>query len=364
MTEDPFRYAHAKADEIVWMSQNTNQLCTSPAIKEAIMECVASQEYALYPHAQGVEGLKDAVLADLGVMEYEALITNGGIEALYVLNRALLAEGDEVVATDPSFMPIHHQVRLSGAKMVELPVYAEPWKMTLEQVKEAITPKTKMLLLIDPLNPLGTEYTRDEVKGLCDIARDNDLYLVDDITYRDFAFQPTLTSEFYPEKTIFAYSFSKNCGFAGMRIGALAAPPELMRTMLPYNANVLSVNVIAQRAALAALRTKGEWMAGMVEAARRNQARVKNAVDQVEGAFIPVYPSSTNMLVIDISGTGVDPQAVQDRLLYGHGIFVRSGHYVSKRFGEHFIRVSFTVPEEGAERFEAAFPQVMNELRK
>ena len=86
-------------------------------------------------------------------------------------------------------------------------------------------------------------------------------------------------------------------------------------------------------------------------------------MDEVEGAFLPVYPSMANMFVIDISATGLKTQPIQDKLLFEHDVFVRAGEYVSKKFGHNFIRASFTVEEEGARRFRQAFPKVMEELR-
>lgn len=361
-----FEYAHKHRDEIVWMSQNTNTIPIIPKIENAIIESAKSREYSLYPLASGIFGLKEAIFKDLGLgaEEFDCLITPGGIEALYILNRALLKEGDNVIASDPSFMPIHHQVRLSNAHVKELPVYQEPWKLTSGLVNEAVDEKTRMLLLIDPLNPLGTPYGRDEVKAFCEICSDNGLYIIDDITYRDFTDSHTLTTDFLPEKSIITYSFSKNCGFAGLRIGALIAKKEIMKELLPYNTNVLSVNIIAQRAALAALQTKDQWMGRVVSISRKNQEHIKHCIDDIEGAFLPVYPSHTNMFVIDISETGINPDTVEERLLYDHHVFVRGGNYLSKRFGERFVRTSFSIPEEQCLRFCEAFPKVIEDLRQ
>jgi aspartate/methionine/tyrosine aminotransferase len=361
-----FDYAHKHRDEIVWMSQNTNTIPTSPEIEKAIMESMKSREYNLYPYSPGIFGLQEAIFKDLGIShdDFDCLITPGGIEGLYILNRALLRKEDNVIASDPSFMPIHHQIRLSDAEVKELPVYQEPWKLTEEQVKEAVDDRTKMFLLIDPLNPLGTPYTKDEVKAFCDICEDHDLYMIDDITYRDFADAHTLTTEFIPEKTLIAYSFSKNCGFAGMRIGALVAPKDIMKELKPYNTNVLSVNIIAQRAALAALKGKDQWIDRVVGISRKNQEAIKNCVDKIKGAFLPVYPSHTNMFVIDISDTKIDPDEVEKKLLFNYHVFVRGGNYLSKNFGSKFVRTSFSIPEDQCAKFCEAFPKVIEELRK
>jgi histidinol-phosphate/aromatic aminotransferase/cobyric acid decarboxylase-like protein len=96
----------------------------------------------------------------------------------------------------------------------------------------------------------------------------------------------------------------------------------------------------------------------------RNQEIIKGAVEKVNGTFIPVFPSYANMLVVDVGNTGVDPDKVQEKMLYEHKVFVRSGKYVSKAYGSRFIRVSFTVPEDGAQKFAKAFVQVMGELMR
>jgi len=365
LKEDPFVYAHKKEKEIVWMSQNTNQLETSPKIDEDIIEAVEEKKYNLYPHKQGILGLKDVLLEDLGLTEgFDALITNGAIEATYGLTRAMLNSGDNVIASDPSFMPIHHQVELCDAEMKEIDVYEDPYKMTVEEIKEQIDDNTEMILLIDPLNPLGSSYDRDEVKAICDIVEDEDLWIIDDITYRDFALNHTLTTEFVPERTLLVYSFSKNCGFAGMRLGGLIMPDKVSDHLHKYRTNVLSANVLAQVGAKTALETKDQWLDDMLEQSRKNQRLIKECVEGIADVFLPVYPSNTNMFAIDIGGTGISPESLQEKLLYEHDVFVRSGTYVSKSSGEDFIRVSFTVPEEGVRRFVDVLPDVIEELRQ
>ena len=364
MEKDPFVYAHEREDKIVWMSQNTNQIETSPEILEAMKDALENKKFNLYPHRDGVLGLKERLLVDLGLKDgFDAIITNGAIEGTYTLTRALLKEGDNVIASDPSFMPIHHQIKLSGAVPKEIDVYKDPYRMTVEEVNEEVDKDTKMILLIDPLNPLGSSYTKKDVKGICEIAEDNDLLVIDDITYRDFAYEHTLASEFVPERTMFVYSFSKNLGFAGMRLGGLIMPEEYSDILHKYRTNVLSANVIAQVGAKKALETKKEWLPGMLEKSRKNQSIIKEAVEDIPDVFLPVYPSNTNMFVIDIEKTGLDPQKIQEKLLYEHDIFVRGGNYLSNIAGDKFVRISFTVPEEGARKFAEKFPEVLDEMR-
>jgi aspartate/methionine/tyrosine aminotransferase len=360
-----FEWAHERKEKIVWMSQNNNTLPTTPEIEEAIIDCARSRYYNLYPPQKGLPELKQEILKDLGLdpNEWGVMVTFGGTEALYVMIRALINPGDEVITTDPSYMIIHNFIKLAGGKTTDCPVYPAPGKFSTEMVRNAVTPKSKMLLLIDPLNPMGSAYTRQEVKELCEIAKENGLYIIDDITYRDFADEHTMTSEFYPEKTLIAYSVSKNAGLAGLRVGALVAHKHYLDKFKPYVVSELSIDILAQKASITALKTKHKWMPRVKEITRNNQKIIKDAVDSVPGCFLPVYPSQANMFCIDISGTGLNGNDIQNKLLYEHHVFVRAGDYVSKRFGPRFVRTSFSIPEEGVRKFHDIFPKVMEVLK-
>jgi len=361
---DNFEFAHEHRREVAWMSQNTNTLPVHPKIEAAIRTSVEEHEYNLYPFKRGVFGLREAILADLGLDGFDLLLTNGGIEGEYIATRALLKPGDEVLSTDPSFLPIHDQIGMAAATPVPVDIYRTPWVLTPEWANEAVTPATKALLLIDPNNPLGSGYTRSQVKGLAEVAEDHGLWLINDITYRDFNPDHVLAAEYYPEKTLVSYSFSKGPGLAGMRVGAILAPPDAMKELRRFDTNVLGVNVIAQRAALAALESKKEWLPEVRRTCAANQALIRAAVGKVDGAALPVYPSKANMFCIDLAATGANPETVEEALLHEYLVHTRAGSYLSKKSGGKFFRVSFTVSEQDCRRFTGAFPEVVEKLRK
>ncbi|HYS99524.1 MAG TPA: pyridoxal phosphate-dependent aminotransferase [Thermoplasmata archaeon] len=361
-SRDNFEFAHQHRNEVAWMSQNTNTLPVHPPILDAIRTSVDEQEFHLYPRRAGVLGLSEAIQEDLGLDDVDMILTNGGIEGEYIATRALLKAGDEVLSTDPAFLPIHDQVAMTGGRALEVDIYRKPYVLTPELAAEALTPTTKMLLVIDPNNPLGSGYDRSQVKGLAEIARDHGLWLIDDITYRDFSANHVLATDFYPEKTLLSYSFSKAPGLAGMRIGAILGPPDTIKSLRKYDTNVLGVNVLAQRAALAALRTKNEWLPGVRRICEKNQETIRRAVSKVDGATLPVYPSRANMFVIDLAQTRANPEVVEERLLFNHLVHTRAGSYLSKKHGREFLRVSFTVSEADCTRFATAFPAVMEKL--
>jgi aspartate/methionine/tyrosine aminotransferase len=361
---DAFRYAHAHRRDVAWMSQNTNHLVPDGIVRAAVEEALREHRYEGYPYGPGDPELMDLVRADLGVRGLTPFLTAGGTEALYMIARALLGPGDEVVASDPSYLIIHRFIELSGAHPRNLDIYAPPYRLTADRVQEAIGPKTKMILLIDPLNPLGSGYPRAEVRAIADLAHDHHLTLLNDVTYRDFSREPTLAAEFAPEETVTVWSVSKNCGLAGLRIGGFAATPERVRTLARYNTNDLGVNILAQVAALAALRSKPEWIADVVRQTRANDERVAAVVRSVPETTLPVHPSWANMTVIDISETGLSPETVQEEMLRTHGVFVRAGNYLSPAHGSKFVRVSFSNVPADLDRFAVAFPASVGKLRE
>jgi aspartate aminotransferase len=345
------------------MSQNTNHLVPPGIVRGAVEEALRERRYEGYPYGPGDPELLELVRSDLGPSGLTPFLTAGGTEALYMIARALLGPGDEVVASDPSYLIIHRFIELSGARPRNLDIYAPPYRLTADRIQEAIGPKTKMILLIDPLNPLGSGYPREEVHAIADVAHDHHLTLLNDVTYRDFSREPTLAAEFAPEETVTVWSVSKNCGLAGLRIGGFSATPERVRFLARYNTNDLGVNVLAQVAALAALRTKSEWIGEVVRQTRANDERVAAIVRTVPDTTLPVHPSWANMTVIDVSATGLSPEAIQEEMLRTHGVFVRAGNYLSPAHGSKFVRVSFSNVPADLDRFATAFPESVGTLR-
>jgi aspartate aminotransferase len=359
---DAFRYAHAHRSEVAWLSQNTNHLVPPEAIRAALDEAIEERRYEGYPYGPGDPELLDLVVRDLGLSHLTPFLTAGGTESLYMITRALLAPGDEVVSSDPSYLIIHRFIELSGAHTRNVDIYTPPFRLTSDQVREAIGPKTRMILLIDPLNPLGSGYPKEEIRAIAEIAHDHHLLLLNDVTYRDFADAPTLAADFAPEETLTVWSVSKNCGLAGLRIGGFLGPADLVRNVGRYNTNDLGVNVLAQVAALAGLRTKASWIGEVRRQTRENGERIRTTVEAIPGATLPVFPSQANMMVIDISALGLSPEAVQEELLQRHGVFVRAGNYLSAAHGKKFVRVSFSNPPKDIDRFVRAFPEAIETL--
>ena len=349
---------------LMWLGQNTNHFPTHPAVRQAMLDSIAAEEFHAYAPPAGMEELRESILADLALTDASVLVTDGAVEALYIASHALSAPGGTFVTTDPGWKWPMQFAQAAGASVVEIPIYGPEhgWRLSPAQLDAAVDERTRIVYLVDPNNPLGVCYTAAEIEAFTAITRRVGAYFVHDCTYRDFADEHTLAARFYPERTITIYSFSKWLGLAGLRVGALVASAEVIERIAAAPPNNLGSNVVSQRAAIAGLEVKAEWMPEINRRQRRNQAEIRNAVAKVPGLEIAVYPSQANFLVIECVEAGITPEALC-AAFQGKQVMIRQGTYHTPRFGHRFVKVSTTVPEEWADVFCANLLEMVERAR-
>ena len=347
-----------------WMGQNTNHHPTHPLVRAAMISCLYNEEFHAYAPPLGLEELRNLVTRDLGLDGMTSLITDGAVAGLYHICRTFCAHGDQFITTDPTWAWPMSFARAAGADVVQIPIYGNEYGYRLDPVRlrAAVTPRTKVIYIVDPNNPLGTCCTEKEIEAIADIARSAGAYLIQDCTYRDFAFSHHLAAKRYPERTITVWSFSKWLGFAGLRIGAIIGHPDVIERLAAASPNNLGSNIVAQRGAIAGLAIKSQWFAEVLSEQRSNQEKIRSVVDTIPGLQLPVFPSNGNFLVIECDKAGVLPEAIC-AVLARHKIQVRHGGYHTKVFGDRFIKVSVTVPPEWVEEFCQFLPIAVEEGR-
>ena len=362
-----FDYLYKKED-LIWMGQNTNHLQKDKHIENALIEAARKRNYCKYPPPEGFPELKELILKDLDLDKevYDIQITASATEALYLAISTTLHHTTTTIASDPGYLIINNFCNRFGHHVKEIPIYNEEcgYKLTPELIKENIDLQTKMIILIDPMNPMGYTYTEEEIKEIAEIAKENNIYVLHDITYKDFAREHHLVAHYAPEHTITIYSFSKIFGMAGLRIGSVISSPELIRKMRASVINDLGTNSLAQEAGIAGLESKNEWITEVKETCFKNQEIIKETIDEVPGVFLPLYPVDGNMMTVDVSGTGLTPEEISEYLLKEKSIFVREGNYTSKLFGDKYIRISFSIPTEQVMEFRKEFPEAIKTLQE
>lgn len=351
---------------LMWLGQNTNHFKAHPAVIDALMTSIRSEEFHAYAPPAGLEELRALILDDLGLDSARAAvwITDGAIEALYIACRALSAPGSRFVTTDPGWKWPMAFAGMSGAITCEIPIYIREngFKLTVEQLAAAVDDTTRLVYLVDPNNPLGTCHTPDEIAAFAEIARRHKSYFVHDCTYRDFADRHSLAAHVYPERTVTVYSFSKWLGLAGLRLGAIVASPDLIEQLASAPPNNLGSSIVAQRAAIAGLKIKGEWFPEINRRQRRNQTEIVKASMAVPGLSVVNYPSQANLLVMECIDAGITPEALC-HAYREEGIMIRQGVYHTRAFGHRFVKISTTVPEAWADRFCELLPAMVDRAR-
>lgn len=362
---DFFNYTFENKD-LIWMGQNTNHLHDENIINDAMIKCIESKEYCKYPAPEGFPELKRLILEDLDLDPeiMDVYVSAGATESLHLCMHNILQPEDNVITCDPGYLIIGSFAERFAKEVKYVPIYNKEcnYKLTPELIKENMDENTKIIVLIDPLNPLGTAYTEEEIKEITKIAVENDIFLIHDVTYRDFARKHYLAAKYAPNNTLTIYSFSKIFGMAGLRIGAVVAPKPLIASIKNVVVNDLGVNIIAQKGAIAGLKSKPEWIDRIREITFNNQKLIKEAVDKIDGIFLPVYPADANMMVIDLTDTGIKAKDLANYLL-DKDIFVREGNYTSKKYGDRYLRISFSIPTEEVKVFCKELPKAIEALR-
>lgn len=349
---------------LMWLGQNTNHFPADSSVREALLGAIGGEEYHAYAPPLGFEALRSGIVAELGLHGQSALVTDGAVAGLYHVCHTLLSPGDVFLTTDPTWAWPMAFARAVGAEVVQIPIYGTEhgYRLAPQRLAAAITPRTRMIYLVDPNNPIGTCATAEEISAIAEIARTAGATLVHDCTYRDFAYDHTLAGHHYPEGTITVWSFSKWLGFAGLRIGGLVADADLIERLAQAPPNILGSSLVAQRGAIAGLRAKSSWFPTVLAEQRANQALVRDVVAGIEGLELPVFPSNGNFLVIECDKAGVRPEAVC-AVLARRNILVRQGSYHTRAFGDRFIKVSVSVPRPWVEAFCNALPEAIEDAR-
>ena len=240
------------------------------------------------------------------------MVTNGGKHSLYNLMMTIIEAGDEVIIPVPFWVSYPEMVKLADGTPVMVQTTAETdYKMTAEQLKAAITPKTKLLILNSPSNPTGMVYTPEELQALADVVVETDILVVSDEIYEKILYDGTehvsigsLNPEIF-KRTITSNGFAKGYAMTGWRLGYLAGPVEIIRGATTLQSHCTSnVCTFAQYGAIAALSGPTDSLNVMLSAFSQRRKAIMKMVDDI-GGLSYVEPRGAFYLLIDISEVGI-----------------------------------------------------------
>ena len=281
---------------------------------------------------------------DLSYNPSEVLITVGGSEAIDVAVRSLVNAGDEVIIPMPSFVCYEPIVRMAGAVPVIINTKAENgFKLTPEELKSAITDRTKMLVLPYPNNPTGAILERDELLALAEVIRDKNIAVLSDEIYAELTFGKRHVSianiDGMAERTIIASGFSKAYAMTGWRLGYLCGPkPWIAQMTKLHQYAIMCAPTASQFAAVEALRNGDGDIADMCAEYNRRRVFIHNGLNKIgiptlmpEGAFY-IYPY--------IGGYGLTSEEFCERLLREERCAIVPGTAFGE-CGEGYARISY-----------------------
>ena len=208
---------------------------TPQPIKDALNQAVAAGKNA-YSQTQGIPPLLQKIQASVteayGHADRQAFVTSGTSGGLLLALMTLVNPGDEVIVFNPWFVMYKHLVTMAGGKVVEIDTYPD-FRIDLNKVREAITPRTKVILFNSPANPTGAVASAAEVEGLAKLALENDVALLSDEIYRAFCYdEPFVSPATWNPQTIVIDGFSKSHSLTGWRIGWCHGPQHIMQQMI------------------------------------------------------------------------------------------------------------------------------------
>lgn len=230
----------AQGVDVINLSVGEPDFNTPEPIKEAAKKAI-DDNYSRYSPVPGYAGLREAISRKLknengltyGV--HEILVSNGAKQSVCNTVMALVNSGDEVIIPAPYWVSYPQMVKLAGGTPVIVEAgFEQDFKMTAEQLEQAITPKTRMLILCSPSNPTGSVYSKEELRALAEvILRHEDVYVLADEIYEHInytgAHQSIAQFEGMRERTIIVNGVSKAYAMTGWRIGYIAAPEWIVK---------------------------------------------------------------------------------------------------------------------------------------
>ncbi len=346
------RELKAQGKDILSFSAGEPDFNTPDVIKDAAIDAIKAG-HTKYTAVEGIVEAKQAIINKLKKdhgLDYELnhiVISNGAKHSLFNLFQVLIQEGDEVIIPAPYWVTYPEQVKYSDG----VPVFIDTddsteFKITPEQLKAAITPKTKVLLLNTPSNPTGSVYSKDELTALGKVLEGTDIIVLSDEMYekimydgKKFTAAAEVSEDMY-QRTVTINGLSKAVAMTGWRFGYIATPKvDLVKAMIKLQGQVTSnVNSITQYAAITALEGKADADIEMmrVEFEKRRDFAIEafNAIDGITC----VKPEGAFYLFVNIKGVTNDSMKFCSDLLEQKGVAVVPG----LAFGlEGYFRFSF-----------------------
>lgn len=343
---------------------------TPPHIKEATKKAL-DDGLVHYGDLAGNANFREAIAAKLHklnrmrVRPDDILVTNGLTHAAYVTCMAALDPGDEVILLSPYYPQHVNKIELAGGVAVAAPLdKARGFAIDEQSIRERISSATRMIALVNPVNPTGRVYSRRELEIVASIAEEYDLLVMSDEVYEQILYDgcehvSIASLPGMAERTISHFAFTKAYAMDGWRLGYLTASQRYMEAMRKISANdVTHVNVFVQEGGRAAIEGSQQCVYDMVAEDKRRRDLVCQRLNGIPGVSCPL-PEGTIYAFPDFSPFGMTSEQLALDLLEKTRVAVEAGSFYGAN-GEGHLRICFGAEsypriEEAMMRLEAYF---------
>ncbi|MDY0195436.1 MAG: pyridoxal phosphate-dependent aminotransferase [Sulfurovaceae bacterium] len=341
----------AAGKDIVSFSAGEPDFDTPKRIKEEAIKAI-NEGFTKYTAVAGIpellKAISDKLKRDNGLnyAPNQIIVSNGAKQSLFNLFQAVIDEGDEVIIPAPYWVTYPEQVIYSGGVPVIIDTdETSGFKMTADQLKNAITPKTKMVVLTSPSNPTGSVYSKDELIQIAQVLKGTDILVASDEMYEklvygtEFVAAASISEDMF-QRTITINGLSKSVAMTGWRFGYLASPNKELITAMDnlQSQSTSNINSITQKAAIVAL--SGEVDEEIEHMRQAFESRANEAVEllnEIDGISV-LKPQGAFYLFVNIQEISNDSIEFCKELLQEAGVAVVPGI----GFGsEGYFRFSF-----------------------
>lgn len=315
-----------------------------------------SNGFTSYNPSPGYGDLRDVIAKDIStsrgikVSGENVIVTPGGKPIMFFVMLALIENGDEVLYPNPGFPIYESMIKFCGGTAVPMQLHGDrDFNIDISEVRNQITPKTKLMIINSPNNPCGSILGDSELEELANIAKENNILVLSDEIYSRFLFEGDHNSiTTFPDmlsRTIVLDGLSKTYAMTGWRIGYGVFPDNLIEPISRLVTNSVSCTAsFTQQAAIEAISGSQKQPNLMVDEFKRRRNIIVDGLNSIPG-FNCAMPKGAFYAFPDISGTGFSSGVLANRLLEDAGVALLAGECFGK-YGEGFLRISFANSEK------------------
>lgn len=362
-----------KMKDVISLGVGEPDFSTPWAIRKAAIETLERRQIVYGPN-RGLDRLLTAISENLmkkqGLSynkDKEIIVTVGGSEAIDISLRSIIDPGDEVLVVEPCFVCYAPLVELIGGVAVPVPTRLENnFKLTVDDLKEKITDRTKLLILPFPNNPTGAIMTKEDLEPIAELLRDTDIMVLSDEIYSELTYGRKHFSiaqlEGMQERTILVNGFSKAYAMTGWRLGYVAAPAPIVSQIVKIHQYAIMCSpFVSQNAAVEALNSCDNDVKKMTSEYDKRRRFLVSEFNRLgltcfnpEGAFY-VFPC--------IKSTGLTSEQFCERLLYERKVAAVPGSAFGGS-GEGYIRISYAYSLKHLKEAIVRIEQFIDDLKK